>query len=272
MKETVEIQVSKFDLSTVPDDSVCVFIGKRRSGKSCTIRDLLYHKRYLPMGKVVSGSEVANPFFSSFFPSSYITTEYSDRLLDNVLKRQEKIKQYAEEQRKLNGREIDPRFVLVFDDCLHDESWKRKKQIKNLFMNGRHFNILFLLSMHYVIGIPPGLRTNVDYVFIFRDPSPQNRRKIWDNFGGAIKTFDMFCALMDSLGKFECLVLCTCADKVRFEDQVMYFKCEIRKNFRFGSAKMWEEDKKLKMLRYNNPQENEMPCTSNNNYNVVKKK
>ena len=35
-------------------------------------------------------------------------------------------------------------------------------------MNGRHYKILFILTMQYALGIPPNLRTNIDYVFILR--------------------------------------------------------------------------------------------------------
>ena len=246
--QSKEVRIRRFDMSSVPDGSVCAFIGKRKTGKSCAIRDLMYHKRYIPIGQVISGSERANPFFSQFFPSSYIEDEYSEDILDNIMKRQVKIKKFAEQQKRLNQREIDTRFLIVFDDCLHDSKWQRAKQIKNIFMNGRHFGILFILSMQYVIGIPPNLRTNIDYIFIFRDCSISNRKKLYENFGGNIPSFALFCSLLDNLDKYECLVICTDADKVNFSDQVMYFKAELHSNFKFGSKTLWEQDKKIKIL------------------------
>ena len=36
-------------------------------------------------------------------------------------------------------------------------------------MTGRHYNILFIITMQYPLGIPPALRTNLDYVFLFRE-------------------------------------------------------------------------------------------------------
>ena len=56
-KKTKQIRIKKFDPSSIPDDSVCVFIGKRRSGKSFCIREILYWKRDIPIGQIVSGSE-----------------------------------------------------------------------------------------------------------------------------------------------------------------------------------------------------------------------
>ena len=39
-----------------------------------------------------------------------------------------------------------------------------------LFMNGRHWKIILIITMQYPLGIPPNLRTNIDYVFILREP------------------------------------------------------------------------------------------------------
>ena len=59
----------------------------------------------------------------------------------------------------------DPRAFLVLDDCLYDNTWTKDKNVRSLFMNGRHFKILFIITMQYALGIPPNLRTNIDYVF-----------------------------------------------------------------------------------------------------------
>jgi len=243
---TSDLKIKTLNPSNIPDGSVCVFIGKRKTGKSCAIRDLMYHKRYYPMGMIISGSEFVNPFFCDFFPDKYIMESYDDDAIKNVIKRQKKIKKYAEQQKKLGKREVDSRFFLVFDDCLHDANkWKKAEPIKSIFMNGRHFGLFFLLSFQYVIGIPPNLRTNIDYVFIFRDSSRSNRYKLWKEFGAAIHEFKLFCAIMDNLDEFECIVICLDATKTKFEDQIMYWKATLRQNFRFGSQEFWTHNIKL---------------------------
>ena len=72
---------------------------------------------------------------------------------------------------KMNGGEIttDPRAFLILDDCLYDNTWAKDKFMRSVFMNGRHFKLLFLLTMQYALGIPPNLRTNIDFVFILRE-------------------------------------------------------------------------------------------------------
>ena len=48
----VNLQLKKFDPKKMGDDRICVFIGKRNTGKSYLIRDIMYHKKHIPTGIV----------------------------------------------------------------------------------------------------------------------------------------------------------------------------------------------------------------------------
>ena len=75
-------------------------------------------------------------------------------------------------------------------------------------MNGRHWHILFIITMQYPLGIPPNLRTNIDYVFILRENIVSNRKRIYDNYAGMFPTFEVFCQVMDQCTEnYECLVI-----------------------------------------------------------------
>ena len=43
-------------------------------------------------------------------------------------------------------------------------------------------SLLFLLTMQYALGVPPNLRTNIDYTFILREPYIANRKRIYENY------------------------------------------------------------------------------------------
>ena len=58
------LRLTKFDMSRIADDSTVLFIGKRNTGKSYLIKDLLWHKQRIPIGTVISGTEGANSFYS----------------------------------------------------------------------------------------------------------------------------------------------------------------------------------------------------------------
>jgi GTP-binding protein EngB required for normal cell division len=48
----VNVNLRKFGMKTIPQDAVAVFIGRRRTGKSTLVRDLLFHHH--PLKKLSS--------------------------------------------------------------------------------------------------------------------------------------------------------------------------------------------------------------------------
>ena len=43
----MNLQLKKFKPEGMTDDRVCVFIGKRNTGKSTLVKDIMYHKKHL---------------------------------------------------------------------------------------------------------------------------------------------------------------------------------------------------------------------------------
>ena len=142
---------------------------------------------------------------------------------------------------KAGNRDIDPRVFLIFDDCLHDNTWKKEKGMRSVFMNGRHFKIFFILTMQYVLGIPPNLRTNIDFTFILRENNQSNRRRLYEHYAGIFPSFPIFCAVLDQCTEnYECLVIDNTTKSNRLEDQVYWYKAEERPNFRLCHNELWE--------------------------------
>ena len=114
------------------------------------------------------------------------------------------------------------------DDCLYDQSWTRDKMMRLLFMNGRHWKIMLIITMQYPLGIPPNLRTNIDYVFILREPYLTNRKRIWENYASMFPTLESFCAVMDNTTEnYECLVINNNAKSNKLTDQIFGIKQKI---------------------------------------------
>ena len=67
---------------------------------------------------------------------------------------------------------------------------------------------MLIITMQYPLGIPPNLRTNIDYVFILREPYMTNRKRIWENYASMFPTLESFCSVMDQTTEnYECLVI-----------------------------------------------------------------
>ena len=165
-----EIQLRKFDISQIKDDKVVVLIGKRDTGKSFLCKDILYYHSDIPVGQVISGTEAANQFYGSLVPKLFIHDTFNTEIVANMLKRQRMMV-----EKKNQGENVDPRAFLILDDCLYDNKWTKDVCMRSVFMNGRHWKLLFLLTMQYALGVPPNLRTNIDFVFILRENYVSNR-------------------------------------------------------------------------------------------------
>jgi hypothetical protein len=118
-------------------------------------------------------------------------------------------------------------------------------------MNGRHWKIFFMLTMQYCMDLSPDLRSNVDYVFVLREPVIKNRQRLYENFFGIFPTFNTFQQVFDSCTEnYECLVLDNTSKSNRIEDCVFYYKAPMRKGFKIGSPAMWTYHQKLYNSRY----------------------
>ena len=236
------ITLKKFDISSIEDTAVVVFVGKRQTGKSFLVRDLLYHKRDIPVGTVISGTEGANQFYSKILPKPFIHGEYNEHISERVLQRQKKaLKSKKYEVDKYGSSNIDCRALYLLDDCMYDNKWTRSKNIRSLFMNGRHYKIMFLLTMQYSLGIPPNLRTNIDYVFILRESIYANRKRLYDAYAGMFKSFDIFSKVMDHCTEdYNCLVINNNAKSNKLDDQVFWYKAKSHEKFQIGHKSFWK--------------------------------
>ena len=249
----MSLDMKKFDMKNIsfrPDENkgpVVVLIGRRDTGKSFLVRDLLYYHQDIPIGTVISGTEAGNGFFSEHVPKLFIHDEYNSAIIENILKRQKTVlKQIKKEMEAYKRTNIDPRAFVILDDCLYDNKWTKDKLMRLLFMNGRHWKIMLIITMQYPLGIPPNLRTNIDYVFILREPYIANRKRIWENYAGMFPTFESFCQVMDQCTEnFECLVINNNSKSNKLQDQIFWYKAQNHGGFKLGSKEFWELSKDI---------------------------
>ncbi|ADX06273.1 putative VV A32-like packaging ATPase [Organic Lake phycodnavirus 2] len=247
------LNLRKFDMKRITflknenKGPVVVLIGRRDTGKSFLVRDLLFHHVDIPIGTVISGTEAGNGFYSCHVPKLFIHDEYNTGIIENVLKRQKAvIKQVNKQIETYKKSSIDARAFVILDDCLYDNGWARDKMMRLLFMNGRHWKVMLIITMQYPLGIPPTLRTNIDYVFILREPYIANRKRIYENYAGMFPTFESFCQVMDQCTEnYECLVIDNNVKSNQLQEQIFWYRAENHKDFKLGSKEFWELSKNL---------------------------
>ena len=237
MKSNLKLQ--KFDISRVKSTHVVLFIGKRNTGKSFLIRDLLYHHKDVPLGAVISGTESANGFYAKMVPELFIHHDFSPEIVANIVKRQQ-IMQHRKRTSKSDV--LDERAFVILDDLMFDsKTWIKDPNVKYLFFNGRHVGVFFLLSMQFPLGIPPELRTNVDFVFLLREPYMSNRKRLYEHYAGMFPSLDAFSQVMDQCTEnFECLVIDNTTRSNKIQEQVYWYKAEDHEDFKIGSKQFWD--------------------------------
>ena len=239
----MSIHLSKFNPKTIDirrcsgsGPATCVFIGKRGTGKSTLVADILYYSRKIPIGVAISATEDGNEFYKQHIPDIFIHTEYKPTIIEQVINRQKKIIKQKKENSDV--------FVLL-DDCMYDKKMIRDPNIRGIFMNGRHWKIMFMITMQYCMDLPPDLRTNIDYVFILRENIIQNQEKIYKNFFGIFPNLDMFKEVMNSCTEgYDCLVLDNTSRSNKISDCVFWYRAKPDRKYKIGDKSLWKFHKK----------------------------
>jgi len=254
----INIQIRELDINTIRPNaesmkttlggSKITIIGKPGSGKSMLIRNLLYAKKHLiPVGLAISGSEDSNRFYAEMFPRLFIYDKYEKKTIEKTKERQTTAMTYIS----------NPWAVVVMDDCMDDVKIFNDSLLIGLFKNSRHWSLLSIFANQYVFDFKPVIRTNLDGVFIFREPNHANREKLWTNFASIIPK-PIFHQIMDEITTdYTCIYINNQEQSNTWTDCVFYFKAQVVPDFKFGcddylkfaEIRQQEEEETLKRHR-----------------------
>lgn len=233
------VAIRKFDPSTqLRPDATVALIGRRGSGKSTLMKDLLYHMRKkLNFGIAMSPTEDSNGAFGAFMPRACIYSSFTPTALDVLLQVQTRAKRRGKERRV---------FVLL-DDCMYEKSIMNSDNIRETLMNGRHKNIFFINAVQYIMDVPPAARGQTDYVFAMQDNNRDNREKLYKFFFGVFNSFDEFDRAMQTLTNNRCcIVLDNRSHSTDVTDCVFWYRADPNiPNFRLCDDIYYELDRRF---------------------------
>tara|TARA_Y100000591_G_C21787297_1_gene674534 strand:+ start:459 stop:1376 length:918 start_codon:yes stop_codon:yes gene_type:complete len=269
--EVTEIKLKRFDPKKIDPCRTCMIIAKRGTGKSVLIRDLMWHlKDKLPFGMCMSGSEIGNGFYGEMMPKSFVYDDFDENACQKLVMRQ----QYMVQNKKKN-----PESFLILDDLM-TESKKIVKDpsIRTIFLNGRHFKLLFIMALQYSMEINPTIRANIDYVFVLRENIIANQEKLWKHFFGVFPNVHSFIQTMNACTQdFGILVLDNTSTSNKIEDCVFHYKASMHPKFKLCSEQAWkihrriynENDHKISLQSLNGIQSSAKPTSRKTTYSVV---
>ena len=180
----------------------------------------------------MSGTEDSNHHYGKIIPSSFVHNKYDENKIENFVTRQKMAKKYLPNAWS----------VLLLDDCTDDPKIFNKPIFQGLYKNGRHWKLLFLLSLQYCMDIKPVIRSNIDGVFLLRESNLRNRKSLWENYAGVIPDFQSFCDIMDQVtNDYTALYIHNATTSNNLEDIVFYYKAKpVPENFQFGNLDFWK--------------------------------
>ena len=230
------IRVKKFIPSSIKESRIIFILGKRHTGKSVLMRDLLYHMPTPDYVLAMAPTEDTLRMFREFVPESCIFDHFSQEKLDRTVSL----------QRELVNRGKKRTVLIILDDCMYQKGVLKSVAMRSIFFNGRHDNIALVCAAQYMMDVDVSLRTNIDYIFTMRETIPTNRQKLYKYYFGQYKKFEDFDRVMTACTQsYKCLVLDGTVSSTEPTDCVMWYKAStVLPPFRLCRPVYWKFSKK----------------------------
>ena len=221
---------------------IMVFIGKRGTGKSTMIADIISHLK-VKSAIVMSGTEEANGFYSKHIHPLHIYGEYSGDKIQTIIDTQ---KRKAQILKKQFGDDVkladypDLGILIIMDDLAYDGSMMKDPALKEIFFNGRHYGITLVMSFQYMVGIPPAYRSNIDFVFVGREVTREHMDKLHKYFFGIYPKAEEFRAAFTKYTEdFSYMILDKTCISDDITNNVFWYRAQMNKEFRIGTPEEW---------------------------------
>ncbi len=234
-----KLPIKRFNIHEMVDHCTIAMIAKRATGKSFLTREIMFQKKHIPSAVAISRTEKLNSFYSEFIPDSYIFSEYDSSILSKIYERQSMMNEDNKKRVKDGKKPKDDAVMLIMDDCMSSKgTWLKDPNILELFFNGRHHHLSFILTMQYSVGIPPEMRSNFDYIFLLAEDTISNRKRLYEHYAGMFPTFDIFQQVFsDITDNYGIMVINNRVHSKNITDKVFWYKAKNVPTFRIGCNK-----------------------------------
>ena len=270
------LQLDKFDLKNLVLDPSGDFlnpriaiIAKSGSGKCWVIRDFMNYIKDIPCGTIIAPTDKMTGFYNDFFPVSFIHHEYKEDIIPRMLARQKIILGKNTERKKKGKKPLDPSLFFIMDDCMSTKHlWLKDPNVLSIFNEGRHYQLTFILSMQYSLGIQPELRSNFDYVFLLGEDFINNRKKLYEHYAGMFPSRELFDQVfMQVTDDYGVMVINNRLRSTDIRKKVFWYKAKKRGDLSVGCTRFRQFHK----LYYDANHDKRLPFIDMNNFGSKKK-
>lgn len=181
---TNDCGVQYFDLSMMAPDCTFLIYGKRGSGKTVLLQNIMAHMApHFSFGVAFAPTYDSIKMFEESIPKVFVSRP-------NVLYLEQFCKLAKEESEMAKEKGETPRrsFILC-DDCAAraktpKDDFYKSAPMEETFLNGRHDDIMCGVITQHIHKAPTYMRGNSDYVFVYYDSNRKNQDKIYDYWCG----------------------------------------------------------------------------------------
>ena len=176
--------IGQYDPLNMKEDAAVIVLGKRRTGKSHTTREMLskvgdrYHDIVIYTGTKFNG------FWQNIIPTEYVHEGFDEYHIDQLLQAKEPI--VAEcISRGVNGEHAEDcrcLTLVVLDDVASEEHLHGSKALGKLYTKGRHYKIAVWLLTQYAYAMAPAIRSNCDLCVVMHQTQRKSKEAIANEF------------------------------------------------------------------------------------------
>lgn len=226
--------LKKWDPSTIREYSSILFVGGRRTGKSCCMRDIMWNiKDRVYDTSVYSGR--LNSHWESYTPFNlvhYCLKEFHFTDLERDIKTQEKRVKDAEE-----NKTQPPSTLMVFDDVeflnIYNHDFMR-----GLMHYHKDLKTYCFSSIQTLIDIPLEVRKTFDYIVLSIELNSCTITAIQHLIAQKQSDKVVKDSLLD-MQNYQVLVLDCHPPSNNIEDTLFWYKAQDRGSFTMGSSDIW---------------------------------
>lgn len=236
-----QYEIDPLPVRGIPHGRCYFIIGKRNTGKTTLLVDLLFHRQnVLQFGIVIAGSIGSVVVIRKFHPDTFLFEDFDPKTIAEFW---QKVKQVNGRLRRRGLPMVN--FYIVLDDTGFDQRMWNDVTLKAILMNGRQYNLDVYICMQYLKAITASMREQCDYAFIFKSKTPENMKKIYDTFaGGYFESKFLFDRVFNKCTQDRRTLVIRNSDNNDesgpFEGGVFFYKARIdHREFTIGCDAMW---------------------------------
>ena len=190
-----QLKLDQFDLHNIIIGDNIFIIGKKNTGKSTLISKITNYFKDIPISIIINPTETLERFYKD--KNVIVNSSYRTDIIANFIQNQKD---------NINSHIIeDNEAFIILDNCLLDTELN-DLNLTDLLINGYFYRTINIISS--AITLSNSIKTNVDYLFMFKDTHNLNKTNLYQEYFSTIVDYEEYNRLFNLYTKdHQCIVI-----------------------------------------------------------------